>query len=151
MNLRTRLFAAALTSATLAGCTPASTVGSPSTTATPASAPTATRAPAMPAGVTDATIAEGKALFELPANNCSRCHGTDGKGTTRGPNLTDSVWVHNDGTPTGIAKTITEGVPAAQIKNPNFQFPMAAKGRAALTDAQVSSIAAYLWSVSHKH
>jgi mono/diheme cytochrome c family protein len=104
----------------------------------------------MPAGVTDSSIAEGKALFEAPTSNCTRCHGADGTGGTRGPNLMDSVWVHSNGMPAGIAHTITEGVPKDSIKG-NFQFPMAPKGRATITDAQVNAIASYLWSASHKH
>jgi mono/diheme cytochrome c family protein len=129
----------------VAACSRKATVGSPGTTATPAAA---NRAPAMPAGVTPASIAEGKTLFEAQANNCSRCHGPDGKGGTRGPNIVDSVWVQIDGSYPEIVRIINEGVPQAKIKG-TYQFPMAPKGRATLTDAQVGAIAAYLWSSSH--
>lgn len=105
----------------------------------------------MPAGVTAASIAEGKTLYETAANNCSRCHGVDAKGGTRGPNLSDSTWVQIDGSYPEIIRIINEGVPAAKIKNPSYQFPMAPKGRATLTDAQVASIASYIWSLSHPH
>ncbi len=148
MTLRTKLFAAAMIVAGVAACKPSSTVGSPGTTATPA--PAANKAPAMPAGVTDSSIAEGKALFMAATSNCTRCHGPDGTGGTRGPNLMDSVWVHNDGSPSGIAHTIMTGVPASEMKG-QYQFPMAPKGRANITDAQVNAIASYLWSASHKH
>src|SRR3954469_20319202 len=132
MTLRTKILAAAVVIAGVAACKPASTVGSPGTTAAPA----ATKAPARPAGVTDSSIAEGKTLFEAATSNCTRCHGADGTGGTRGPNLMDSVWVHSNGMPAGIAHTITEGVSKDSVKG-NYQFPMAPKGRANITDGQV--------------
>lgn len=148
MNSRTVRFALATAAVVgLAACKPGATVGSPGATATPA---TANRAPAMPAGVTAASIAEGKTLFETQANNCSRCHGLDARGGTRGPNLADSVWVQIDGSYPAIVKIINDGVPAANIKG-SYSFPMRPKGGAPLTDAQVASIAAYLWSASHSH
>jgi mono/diheme cytochrome c family protein len=129
-----------------AACSRSAAVGSPGTTATPA----ANRAPTVPAGVTAATIAEGKTLYEATTSNCTRCHGLDAKGTTRGPNLSDSTWNQMDGSYPEIVRVITEGVPAAKVKGP-FQVMMRPKGGATLTDAQVSSIAAYVWSLSHAH
>lgn len=143
-SIPVRLLTATAIVALIAACKPASTVGSPGTTAAPA----ANRAPAMPAGVTAATIAEGKTLFEAPANNCVRCHNADAKGNNRGPNLTDSTWVQIDGSYPEIIRIINEGVPAAKVKGA-YQFPMAPKGRATLTDAQVGAVAAYIWSLSH--
>ena len=139
-----RFLTAVAAVAAIAACKPASSVGSPGTTAAPAT----NRAPAMPAGVTTASIAEGKTLFEAPANNCVRCHNADAKGNNRGPNLADSTWVQIDGSYPEIVRIINEGVPAAKIKG-GYQFAMAPKGRATLTDAQVNSIAAYIWSLSH--
>jgi len=137
---------AAIVVAALA-CGRSASVGSPSTTAAPA----ANRAPAMPAGVTAATIAEGKTLYETPSSNCGRCHGLDAKGTTRGPNLSDSTWVQIDGSYPEIVRIINTGVPSANIKG-QYQFNMRPKGGSqTLTDAQVSSIAAYIWSLSHAH
>lgn len=129
----------------MAACKPSATVGSPS-----AGAPVANKAPVVPAGVTPATIAEGKTLAEAQANNCIRCHGPELKGGTRGPNLTDSTWVQIDGSYPEIVRIINEGVPQAKIKG-NYPNMMAPKGRAPITDAQVNSIAAYLWSLSHAH
>ena len=144
-SIPVRFLTAAAVVAAIAACKPSASVGSPGTTAAPAAA---NRAPAMPAGVTAAMIAEGKTLFETAANNCTRCHNADAKGNNRGPNLTDSVWVQIDGSYPEIVRIINEGVPAAKIKG-SYQFPMAPKGRATLTDAQVGSIAAYIWSLSH--
>lgn len=128
-------------------CGRSATVGSPSTTASPA----ANRAPAMPAGVTAASIAEGKTLYETPSSNCGRCHGLDAKGTTRGPNLSDSTWVQIDGSYPEIVRIINTGVPSASIKG-QYQFNMRPKGGSqTLTDAQVASVASYIWSLSHAH
>ena len=126
-------------------CSRQATVGSPGPTAAPAN-----RAPVLPAGVTAASIAEGKTLFEATTSNCGRCHGVDAKGTTRGPNLSDSTWSQIDGSYPEIVRIINEGVPSAKVKPP-YQLMMRPKGGAALSDAQVSSIAAYVWSLSHAH
>ncbi len=144
-KISVRLLTALAIIATAVACSRSATVGSPGSTAAPAN-----RAPAMPAGVTAATIAEGKTLYEAQANNCQRCHGVDAKGNNRGPNLTDSLWVQIDGSYPEIVRIINEGVPATKIKG-NYQFPMAPKARAPITDAQVASIAAYVWSLTHPH
>ena len=141
-----RLITGAVIVVAAVACSRTATVGSPSTTASPA----ANRAPAVPAGVTAASIAEGKTLYEAQTSNCGRCHGLDAKGTTRGPNLSDSAWVQMDGSYPEIARVINEGVPQARIKG-QYQFMMRPKGGATLTDAQVNSIAAYIWSLSHAH
>ena len=44
------------------------------------------------------------------AEICFACHGARGEGTV-GPNLTDSYWLHADGTLMTIRKVIAEGVP----------------------------------------
>jgi mono/diheme cytochrome c family protein len=142
-----RLITGAVIVATAVACSRKASVGSPGTTAKPA----ANRAPAVPAGVTAASIAEGKTLFETQANRCSGCHGPEAKGGTRGPNLSDSVWVQMDGSYPEIVRIINEGVPQAKIKGA-YTIPMRPKGGSAtLTDAQVNSIAAYVWSLSHAH
>jgi mono/diheme cytochrome c family protein len=144
-----RLIAGAAVAIVAVACSRKASVGSPGTSATPA--PAANRAPAMPAGVTAATIAEGKTLYEATSSNCGRCHGLDAKGTQRGPNLADSVWVQIDGSYPEIVRIINTGVPSDKIKGP-YQFNMRPKGGSqTLTDAQVSSIGAYLWSLSHAH
>ena len=140
-----RLITGAVIVVAAVACSRKATVGSPGTSAAPAN-----RAPVVPAGVTAASIAEGKTLFEATTSNCGRCHGVDAKGGTRGPNLSDSTWVQIDGSYPEIVRIITEGVPAAKIKG-QYQNQMRAKGGSTLTDAQINSVAAYLWSLSHAH
>ena len=141
-----RFITGAVIVAAAVACGRTATVGSPGTTAAPA----ANRAPAMPAGVSAASIAEGKTLYEATTSNCGRCHGLDAKGTTRAPNLSDSTWAQIDGSYPEIARIINEGVPQAKVKGP-YQFMMRPKGGATLTDAQVNAIASYVWSLSHAH
>ena len=50
-------------------------------------------------------MAIGERLF---MNNCSQCHGSDARGGTGFPNLTDNDWLHG-GTPDKIKETITKG------------------------------------------
>ena len=73
------------------------------------------------------------------------CHGSSGKGTPLGPDLTDSKWLWSDGSYSGIAKTITDGVMTPK----EYRSPMPPMGGAQLTDDQVKAVAAYVWSLSH--
>jgi cytochrome c oxidase cbb3-type subunit 3 len=50
-------------------------------------------------------MAVGERLF---MNNCSLCHGSDGRGSKGFPNLTDTDWLYG-GTPEKIQETITGG------------------------------------------
>ena len=142
-----RLIAGAVIVVAAVACSRKATVGSPGATAAPAQA---SRAPAVPAGVTAATIAEGKTLYETQANRCQGCHGPDAKGGTRGPSLSDSVWVQMDGSYPEIVRIITEGVPQTKIKG-QYQIAMRPKGGSMMTEAQINSVAAYIWSLSHAH
>lgn len=54
-----------------------------------------------------AIIEAGKSVYVN--NNCASCHRNDGGGTTIGPNLTDSYWIHG-GDIRDLFRTINEGV-----------------------------------------
>jgi mono/diheme cytochrome c family protein len=143
-----RLAAAVVATVALTACHKrTASVGSPS----PAAEATRATPPAnaMPAGVTADMIAEGKTLFEAQTSNCTRCHGPGGKGGQNGPDLTDNTWVQIDGSFPAIEHLILTGVPADKIKG-NYRFAMRPKGGSQLSDAQVKSVAAYLYSVTHK-
>jgi len=77
---------------------------------------------------------------------CTGCHGDSGQGTPLGPALTGKDWLWSDGSYAGIKKTIIEGV--SQPKK--YRSLMPAMGGAQLTPDQVSAVAAYLWSLSHR-
>ena len=68
-----------------------------------------------------------------------------GKGSPLGPDLTDNKWLWSDGSYAGIAKTITDGVIAAE----RISQPHAAHGRSTAYADQVKALAAYVWALSH--
>jgi mono/diheme cytochrome c family protein len=46
---------------------------------------------------------------------CAKCHGEQGTGTRRGPDLTDDQWDHCDGSTNGIRQVLVAGVPKSQL------------------------------------
>jgi cytochrome c oxidase cbb3-type subunit 3 len=104
--------------------------------------------PAMaqaPAAATPAAIAQGDSIFH-GKGNCYACHGANAQGAV-GPNLTDAEWIHSDGTYDAIVKQITTGVEQKESKS---GIPMPPKGGSSITDDEVKSVAAYVYSLSHK-
>jgi glucose/arabinose dehydrogenase/mono/diheme cytochrome c family protein len=101
----------------------------------------------VPAGATQEMVALGDRIYhgQVGGASCTGCHGSDGKGTPLGPDLTDTKWLWSDGSFAGIAKTITDGV----MQPKEYRSPMPPMGGAQLTDDQVKALAAYVWSMSH--
>jgi glucose/arabinose dehydrogenase/mono/diheme cytochrome c family protein len=101
----------------------------------------------VPAGATQEMVALGDRIYhgQVGGASCAGCHGSDGKGTPLGPDLTDQKWLWSDGSYSGIAKTITDGV----MQPKEYRSPMPPMGGAQLTDDQVKALAAYVWSMSH--
>jgi mono/diheme cytochrome c family protein len=111
-------------------------------------------APSMPAGVTAELIARGDSIYNSPnpqgqPMSCARCHGPKGDGGTNGPSLTTGPWLHGGRAPANLTRIITNGMPRDSI-NASRRFPMNARGgqQANLSDAQISALAAYVWSIS---
>jgi mono/diheme cytochrome c family protein len=103
-------------------------------------------APAMPAGVTPALIARGDTLYHARA--CTRCHGPAGRNGPNGPDLTDTVWLHHSGSYDEIVRTITTGVPRAELKDQTRRFAMNPRGgQPVLSDEEIRAIAAYVWGL----
>jgi mono/diheme cytochrome c family protein len=98
-----------------------------------------------PAAVTPAAITLGDSLFHSKGN-CYACHGANAQGVV-GPNLTDTEWIHSDGSYDAIVKQITTGVTAEESKS---KIPMPPKGGSQITDDEVKAVAAYVYSLSHK-
>jgi mono/diheme cytochrome c family protein len=96
-------------------------------------------------GVTPAMVTQGDSIFH-GKGNCYACHGTNALGAV-GPNLTDSEWIHSDGSYEAIVKQVTTGVPQAESKSGIVMPP---KGGADLSDDEVKAVAAYVYSLSHK-
>ena len=63
----------------------------------------------------------------------------------RSPNLTDTTWLHGDGSLTFIESVVKSGVPKAR----QSAAPMPPKGGGKLTAEQLRAVAAYVYSLSH--
>ena len=93
-----------------------------------------------------ADSAAGEWLYHNSRGRCITCHGPRGVGGgSLGPSLRDSVWLDTDGTPSGIASIIKDGV--AEPKGGTARMP--AFGRQ-LDPTQISRIAVYVYSLSHR-
>ena len=104
---------------------------------------------AWPAEATPERIAEGKQLFHT--GSCVRCHANNGDGSTSGPPLSDRAWVQASGSFPSIVSIIREGVPLADLSDNSYRRPMPSRGGDTmnLTDAQILSLASYVYSISH--
>jgi glucose/arabinose dehydrogenase/mono/diheme cytochrome c family protein len=105
---------------------------------------------AVPPGATPQMVALGARIYrgEVGGAACTGCHGDRTQGTPLGPPLAgkNKKWLWSDGSYTGIANTITEGV--SQPKE--YRSPMPPLGGAQLTPEQVKALAAYVWSLNHE-
>ena len=99
-----------------------------------------------PPGATKEQVALGDRIFHGEASNgtCGGCHGSDGKGSPVGADLTSGAWLWSDGSLAGISKTITTGVPAPK-KVGGAMPPM---GGTALSPTDVQAVAAYVYAIS---
>jgi len=97
----------------------------------------------LPPGVTAAMVAKGKKIFG-GAGLCLACHGPKGEGAL-GPNLTDTTWLHHDGSFSALVKQITEGIDEKVSKTGQVMPP---RGGSSLNDEDVKAVAAYVWTLS---
>ena len=107
---------------------------------------TATPLLTAPEGATDVMVQEGMQIY-AGAGICAACHGPDATGAI-GPDLTDGEWLIGDGEYEQLVTQILEGVSVAEATNPLGAI-MPPKGGAGITEAQVWSVAAYVWALSH--
>ena len=99
----------------------------------------------LPEGVTAETVEQGKAVYG-GAGICSSCHGPAGAGIpSLGADLTDSEWLHSDGSYDGVLKSVMEGVTAQASSS---GVPMPAKGGTNISDDDAKAVAAYVWTLS---
>jgi len=97
----------------------------------------------LPSGVTEKMIADGEAIFKAQGL-CFACHGQDARGMPGlGANLTDSEWIHIDGSYEKIVEIITAGTTSST------GGVMPPKGGSTISEEQVKAVAAYVWKLSH--
>ena len=99
---------------------------------------------ALPEGVTVAMAEEGQEIFNGNTGICFTCHLREGTGGPLAPNLTDDVWLNIDGEYESIVDVIMTGVPQP-VEHPGLMQPRAGMP---LTDEQVRSLAAYVFTLS---
>jgi mono/diheme cytochrome c family protein len=100
----------------------------------------------LPPGITHAMVALGDKIYHGEGGaTCTGCHGGQGGGSTLGPDLSAGHFLWSDGSLSGIAATITNGVASPK----QYRSPMPAMGGAQLTPEQVKAVAAYVWTLSH--
>lgn len=97
----------------------------------------------LPQGVTQAMVDEGQDKF---GTVCSACHGQGGTGSPTAPALNDAAWLNISGQYPEIVTIINNGV-ATPKQYPGMMPP---KGGGSFTDAEVRSIAAYVFALSHQ-
>ena len=98
----------------------------------------------LPEGVTVAMAEEGQAIFNGTTGICFTCHLREGGGGPLAPNLTDATWLNIDGGYESIVNIVMTGVPQP-IEHPGLMQPRAGMP---LTDDQVRSVAAYVFTLS---
>ncbi len=101
---------------------------------------------ALPDGVTEAMVEEGRTLFAGTAL-CATCHATGEGVLNLGPNLTDDTWLNVED-PTSydaFVELINTGVATPK----EHMIPMAARGGSAITDEQVRAVAAFVWTLAN--
>ncbi len=118
----------------------------------PAAAAAAGRRPAvdrlpLAPGVTRAQLALGDRIFhgEASGGTCSGCHAADARGSDLGPDLRRGRWLWGDGSLAALERTIAAGV----AKPKQMMGVMPPRGGAALSDADVAAVAAYVWAIGH--
>ncbi len=103
----------------------------------------------IPPGSSPDQVALGDRIFHGQADGgtCSGCHGTNGKGSAIGSNLTDGKWLWGNGSVAAIERTIAQGVPHPK----NHTGAMPPMGGAQLSQADLAAVADYVWAIGHQH
>ena len=103
-------------------------------------------APRQGDGAMQATLALGDSIFHgrVAGGLCATCHGPKGKGMPAlGPDLTDDVWLHGDGSVEFIVSIVRTGV----MKPKKSAAVMPPGGGSALRPEQLRAVAAYVHSL----
>ena len=93
-----------------------------------------------------ASITNGTSAFNV--GQCAKCHRADATGGPRGPDLTDKVWDHCDGTIEGIHKILLSGIPQSKMKDPTRTFDMNPATNLIQDEKSVTDLAIYIHSLS---
>jgi glucose/arabinose dehydrogenase len=99
--------------------------------------------PVPPGGSPD-QVAQGGGVYRRGA--CAGCHGSDGKGSAVGADLTSGHYLWGDGSVASIQKTIQSGV----AKPKEHTGAMPAEGGIKLSQADLVAVSQYVWAIGHQ-
>jgi glucose/arabinose dehydrogenase len=101
-----------------------------------------------PPGASPDQVALGDRIFhgDVGEGTCAGCHGTDGKGTPQGSDLTSGKWLWGNGSLQAITRTISQGVP----KPKQHEGVMPPLGGTQLSQAYLAAVADYVWALGHQ-
>lgn len=103
--------------------------------------------PAPPGSSTEQVTLGGRIFRgEVAGGNCFGCHGSDGRGSSVGADLTRGKWLWSDGNLRAIKATIEHGVPVPK----KALGVMPPEGGAHLTESELDAVAAYVWAIAHE-
>ena len=100
--------------------------------------------PALPPGVTQPVIAEGKKIY-AGRGLCYLCHGAVPVGGI-GPDLTDTTWLGSEGRYEEIVSQVFSGTTQEDSKT---GVAMPPRGGSKISDDEVRAVAAYIWAASN--
>jgi len=101
-----------------------------------------------PPAISKAQLRRGAQIFQGQVDNgtCAGCHGSDGRGTPTGANLTDANHQWSDGSLLSIQQIITAGV--AHPRSHTGAMPPG--GGMRLSQADLRDVAAYVWALGQR-
>ncbi len=108
----------------------------------PGQSPASNNSMVSVAAISPEILARGAAAYQT--GMCFKCHGDDGTGGVRGPNLTDDEWLHADGSVESIQRILRSGVPRDQLKDPGRPFAMNPATNLITDDEAIDALAVYV-------
>jgi glucose/arabinose dehydrogenase len=102
----------------------------------------------IPPGSSPEQVALGERIFHGQADGgtCTGCHGTDGKGSALGSDLTSGKYLWGNGTVQALTHTITLGV----AKPKDHTGAMPPMGGVKLSKTDLAAVADYVWAIGHR-
>ena len=102
----------------------------------------------VPPGSSKAEVELGERVFlgQVGGATCAGCHGSNGKGSGIGADLTKGTWLWSDGSLSGLHETIAKGV-AHPKEHSDLMPPM---GGVQLSQKDLKAVTAYVWAIGHQ-
>lgn len=100
------------------------------------------------ASISTEQLALGESMWKQ--GMCYKCHRDDGTGGERAPDLTDSDWLHCDGSVEGILEVIIAGVGKDKMIDKSRPFSMNPATNLIKDEKQLEALAAFVWNMSRQ-